>query len=81
MSFEMSDEEMEVYDPEDDTGYKNERVELSDEQLLKNIQTIQSQNNIKLSPELVKDLGNAVLTLKWRREPGRLMCISRQCSS
>ena len=34
MSFEMSDEEMEVYDPEDDTGYKNERVELSDEQLL-----------------------------------------------
>ena len=71
MSFEMSDEEMEVYDPEDDTGYKNERVELSDEQLLKNIQTIQSQNNIKLSPELVKDLGKCSLDIEMETGTGK----------
>lgn len=71
MSFEMADEEMEVYDPEDDTGYKNERVELSDEQLLKNIQTIQSQNNIKLSPELVKDLGRCSLDIEMETGTGK----------
>ena len=41
----------------DDTGYKNETVMLTDEQLLHNIRKIQSENNIKLSPNLVKDLG------------------------
>lgn len=71
MSFEMADEEMEVYDPEDDTGYKNERVELSDEQLLKNIQTMQSQNNIKLSPKLVKDLGRCSLDIEMETGTGK----------
>ena len=56
MTLGMSDEELEVIDPLNDTGYKNEAVELSDEQLLHNIQTLQSQNNIKLSASLVKDL-------------------------
>ena len=71
MSFDMADEEMEVNDPEDDTGYKNERVELSDEQLLKNIQTIQSQNNIKLSPKLVKDLGRCSLDIEMETGTGK----------
>lgn len=71
MSFDMADEEMEVNDPEDDTGYKNEKVELSDEQLLKNIQTIQSQNNIKLSPKLVKDLGRCSLDIEMETGTGK----------
>lgn len=33
MTLGMSDEELEVIDPLNDTGYKNEAVELSDEQL------------------------------------------------
>ena len=44
-------------------AYKNEMVELSDEQLLHNIQTLQSQNNIKLSSSLVKDLGRCSLDI------------------
>lgn len=52
----LIDEEMELYDPTNDTEYKNELVELSDEQLLHNIQNLQSQNNIKLSSSLVKVL-------------------------
>ena len=36
MVFGFSDEEMELYDPANDTGYKNELVELTDEQLLQN---------------------------------------------
>ena len=42
---------------DDDTGYKNEVIELSDEQLLINIQKLQSQNNIKQSKAIGKGLG------------------------
>lgn len=55
----------------DDTGYKNELVELSDEQLLKNIQTLQSQNNIKLSTSLVKDLGRCSLDIEMETGTGK----------
>ena len=40
------DHQLNIYDMEDDdTGYKNEVVELSDEQLLINIQKLQSYRN------------------------------------
>ena len=55
----------------DDTGYKNELVELSDEQLLQNIQNLQSQNNIKLSPSLVKDLGRCSLDIEMETGTGK----------
>ena len=55
----------------DDTGYKNEFVELSDEQLLQNIQNLQSQNNIKLSPSLVKDLGRCSLDIEMETGTGK----------
>ena len=48
------DSKDEMYD--DDTGYKNETIELTDEQILKNIHKLQSENNIKLSSSLVKKL-------------------------
>jgi type III restriction enzyme len=69
--FGLTDEEMELYDPTNDTGYKNELVELSDEQLLKNIQTLQSQNNIKLSTSLVKDLGRCSLDIEMETGTGK----------
>lgn len=58
-------------DPFNDTGYKNELVELSDEQLLRNIQTLQSQNNIKLSTSLVKDLGRCSLDIEMETGTGK----------
>lgn len=54
-----------------DTGYKNENIELSDEQLLTNIHTIQSQNNIKLSPSLVKDFGRCSLDIEMETGTGK----------
>lgn len=71
MTLGMSDEELEVIDPLNDTGYKNEVVELSDEQLLHNIQTLQSQNNIKLSASLVKDLGRCSLDIEMETGTGK----------
>lgn len=55
----------------DDTGYKNEAVELTDEQLLKNIHSLQSENNIRLSPSLVKDLGRVSLDIEMETGTGK----------
>lgn len=71
MVFGFSDEEMELYDPANDTGYKNELVELTDEQLLQNIQTIQKQNNIKTSASLIKDLGRCSLDIEMETGTGK----------
>lgn len=61
----------EIFDPYDDNGYKNEIVELSDEQLLSNINTIQSQNNIKLSTSLIKDMGRCSLDVEMETGTGK----------
>lgn len=58
-------------DLEDDTGYKNELIELSDEQLLQNIHRVQSQNNIRLSTNLVKDLGRCSLDIEMETGTGK----------
>ncbi len=52
----------EMYD--DDTGYKNETIELTDEQILKNIHKLQTENNIKLSSSLIKNLGRCSLDIE-----------------
>ena len=66
-----SGEDQELADPLNDTGYKNEAVALTDEQLFANIQKIQSQNNIKLSPELVKELGRCSLDIEMETGTGK----------
>ncbi|MDL2289132.1 DEAD/DEAH box helicase family protein [Clostridia bacterium OttesenSCG-928-F22] len=71
IQFGLSDEEMEVIDPTDDTGYRNEAIELTDEQLLLNIQTLQSENNIKRSSSLVKDLGRCSLDVDMETGTGK----------
>lgn len=71
LSFDVSQNQVEIYDDESDIGYKNETIELSDEQLLKNVQTLQSQNNIKLSSSLVKDLGRISLDIEMETGTGK----------
>lgn len=71
LSFISLDEQMTLDFDEDDTGYKNEVVELSDDQLLHNIHRLQSQNNIKISPALVKDLGRCSLDIEMETGTGK----------
>ena len=72
MTFEINEnDDFDIYDPLNDTGYKNEIVELSDEQLLKNIQTIQSESNIKISSSLNKDLGRVSLDIEMETGTGK----------
>lgn len=72
MSFIPADRQLTVDDvEEDDTGFKNEEIYLSDDQLLQNIHGIQSENNIKLSPELVKSLGRCSLDIEMETGTGK----------
>lgn len=63
--------EIEKFDLEDDTGYKNEDLELTDEIILDNIHKLQRENNIKLSANLVKDLGECSLDVEMETGTGK----------
>ncbi|WP_313151677.1 type III restriction-modification system endonuclease [Lacrimispora sp.] len=67
----LSAEEMEILDPANDTGYRNESIGLTDEQLLKNIQILQNENNIKRSSALVKALGRCSLDIDMETGTGK----------
>ena len=54
-----------------DTGYKNEAVELSDDQILGNIRNIQQASNLRISPNLVKDLGCCSLDVEMETGTGK----------
>lgn len=53
------------------TGFKNEALELTDEQLFNNICETQRLNNIKQSASLVKDLGRCSLDIEMETGTGK----------
>ena len=57
----LSEEEKQVIESEYETAYRNEPLQLSPEELLKNIRTVQTANNIKCSAHLADGLGAAYL--------------------
>lgn len=61
----------EGYDPADENGFKNEVIALNDDQLLKNIHAHQNRNNIKLSPDLINDLGRCSLDIEMETGTGK----------
>ena len=67
----IPDEYGELIDLENETGYKNELVSLSDEQLLQNIQQLQNESNIKMSTSLVKALGKCSLDIEMETGTGK----------
>ncbi len=67
----LEDEFGEQLELEDLTGYKNEEIILSDDRLLQNIRELQSLNNIKQSPSLVKDLGRCSLDVEMETGTGK----------
>lgn len=60
--------EIDIYD---ETGFKNDDIDLSDIQLLANIQKLQKANNIKVSTSLVKDLGRCSLDIEMETGTGK----------
>ena len=65
------DEATSISESYDDTGFKNEEIELTDEKLLDNIHELQSNNNIKLCPKLIKDLGRCNLDIEMETGTGK----------
>lgn len=71
MAPKKADEYGETLDLDDKAGFKNEIVKLSDELLLRNIHTLQQENNIKLSSSLIKDLGCCSLDVDMETGTGK----------
>lgn len=71
-SLDTKDIQLSFDDTDDyDTGYKNEIVELSDNQLLQNIRKIQQINNIKESGSLIGDFGRCSLDIEMETGTGK----------
>lgn len=56
---------------DDLTGFANARINLSDEQLLENINSVQTSNNIKQSSNLVGHLGRCSLDIEMETGTGK----------
>lgn len=54
-----------------EVGYKNDYIQLTNSQLLQNINKIQSKNNIKLSEKLVKDIGRCSIDIEMETGTGK----------
>lgn len=59
------------YDEDDNTGFKNEKLLISDDIILKNIRTIQKNNNIKLSKSLIKSQNSPSLDIEMETGTGK----------
>ena len=64
-------EKMEYHYDMTDFGYRNEGVMLTEDELLKNIHKIQSENNIKLQNKLNSDLGCCSLDVEMETGTGK----------
>ena len=71
VQMDIADDGENDFNEYDEIGYKNENIELSDSELLNNIHEIQSINNIKLSSELVKNLGRCSLDIEMETGTGK----------
>ena len=63
--------QVEFQDVLDDSGFKNEALQLTDEQILHNIQSIQNESNIHQSSQLVAPLGRCSLDIEMETGTGK----------
>ena len=70
LSFLPSDQ-LDFDDVVDETGFLNERIHLSEDDLLNNIHIIQTENNIRLSESLVKTHGRCSLDVEMETGTGK----------
>ncbi|HOT60476.1 MAG TPA: DEAD/DEAH box helicase family protein, partial [Spirochaetales bacterium] len=71
MRMTADDEYGEQLDLMDELGYKNENIELTDEQLLHNLRERQTLNNIRLSDNLSRQLGRCSLDVEMETGTGK----------
>lgn len=69
--FIKPDEFGEAIDYSAETGYSNNPIDITDEQLLENINQIQSLQNIVQSPKLINDFGRCCLDINMETGTGK----------
>ncbi len=62
---------MQLFDDDDSAGYRNNDIELSDQQILNNIHKIQDEQDLKLSTKLIGDLGRLGLDIEMETGTGK----------
>ena len=67
----LSEEEKRGVEEEYEAAYRNEKVQLPKEELLKNIRTVQTANNIKYSDDLAAGLGAVSLDVEMETGTGK----------
>ena len=67
----LSEEEKRAVEEEYEAAFRNEKVQLSKEELLKNIRTVQTANNIKYSEDLAAGLGAVSLDIEMETGTGK----------
>lgn len=63
--------QLELQDWIDDSGFKNEALQLTDEQILRNIQALQNESNIHQSSQLVAPMGRCSLDIEMETGTGK----------
>ena len=73
--------QVEFQDALDDSGFKNEALQLTNEQILRNIQSIQMRAISTSPPSWWHRWVAALWISRWRPVPARLTFTSKRCSS
>lgn len=63
--------QLELQDLINDSGFKNEALQLTDEQVLRNIQVLQNESNIHQSSRLVAPMGRCSLDIEMETGTGK----------
>src|SRR5574344_2025088 len=68
---------VQTFDFEETAGYRNSDIELSQQNILDNIHKIQSESNIKLSSDVVANLGHCQLDIEMETGTGKTYVYTR----
>ena len=69
--------QVQTLDLDDTAGYRNSDIELTQDQILDNIHKVQSASNIKLSNEVVANLGHCQLDIEMETGTGKTYVYTR----
>ena len=75
--FDSDENTASLLDDNDDIGYSNASIKLSDERLLDNIREIQSKSNLQESSHLINPLGTVSLDVEMETGTGKTYVYTR----
>lgn len=71
IDYEYSSNELKYNDYFDETGFRNEKISLTSQELLSNIRKVQQNNNVLISDSLIDNLGACSLDIEMETGTGK----------